>query len=284
MTSEEGKGSSFVFELVYPHKKLSESSISQQSAGSEIDLSGINVLLVEDNPVNQLVATDLLSEVNAQVDVANNGAEGVELFDASKHQVILMDMQMPVMDGYAAIKKLREDGFDVPIIALTAHITESEVDKCMNAGANEYLSKPYKPKDLYNKIAQLIGLDSGKVKELVSKDEVPEEEAKMWDKRFLLDYIGGSEKIMGRILDKIKSEIPIDTQTIINFQSTKDLESLGAVCHKMKPNIQMLGNTKLFNNIVQLEHDAKQAENLDDLQERVALLIVDLNELLAELV
>lgn len=120
--------------------------------------------------------------------------------------------------------------------------------------------------------------------QLLKRFKGKKQEVKMWDKRFLLDYVGGSEKIMGRLLEKIKSEIPAYTQVIINFQSSKDLTRLAAVCHKMKPNIQMLGNRKFYNNIIQMEMDAKAAENLEDIQERTALLIIDLNELLSQLV
>ncbi len=285
--SEPGKGSSFSFDLIYPIKKLADSTLNKKNLSEAVDLNGVKVLLVEDNPVNQLVASDLLLEVGVEVELANNGAEALELYNGSKHNIILMDMQMPVMDGYTAIKKLREAGSTIPIIALTAHITDTEVQKCKAAGADEYLSKPYKPKELYDKIGLLLNLDA--LNEIVSESSLSENVSakpspKMWDESFLLDYVGGSEKIKNRILDKIIAEIPVDTQVLISFQSSLDYNALGAVCHKIKPNIQMLGNKQMYDIIVQMEKDAKNLQNVESLSERVGLLIIDLNELLSELI
>jgi len=285
IVSEEEKGSSFIFEILYPHKKMSESDISISNDSLDFNLGGLNILLVEDNPVNQLVVTDLLSEVGAEVELAVNGQEAINLFKPEKHAVILMDMQMPVMDGYEAIRRLRDVGFDVPIIALTAHVSEVEMEKCKSAGANEYLSKPYKPQELYQKISQLLNtrelpslafdLDDSSALSL----NVP----KLWDRNFLLDYIGGSERLMLKILDKIKSEIPKDLELLIAFNSELNREKLGSICHKMKPNIQILGSTSIYNLIVQLEIDARSNDESLPLQEKVGLLIVKLKELLEEL-
>lgn len=283
--SEEEKGSSFIFEILYPHKKLSESNISVSNDNLNFNLGGANILLVEDNPVNQLVVTDLLSEVGAEVELAVNGQEAINLFNTEKHAVILMDMQMPIMDGYEAIRRLRKAGFNVPIIALTAHVSEVEMEKCKAAGADEYLSKPYKPKELYQKISQLLNTRELPLLafDLADSTALSLNVPKLWDRNFLLDYVGGSERLMLKILDKIKSEIPKDLEVLIAFNSELNREKLGSSCHKMKPNIQMLGNTSIYNSIVQLEIDAKSSDRSLPLQEKVGSLIVKMTELLEEL-
>ena len=285
IVSEEEKGSSFIFEILYPHKKISESNISIFNDSLDFNLGGLNLLLVEDNPVNQLVVTDLLSEVGAEVELAVNGQEAINLFNPEKHAVILMDMQMPVMDGYEAIRRLRNGGFDVPIIALTAHVSEVEMEKCKSAGANEYLSKPYKPQELYQKVIQLINTKEvlPLAFNLADVNTVSLNGPKLWDRNFLLDYVGGSERLMMKILDKIKSEIPKDLEVLIAFNSEFNRKKLGSSCHKMKPNIQMLGNTSMYNLIVQLEIDARSNDESLPLQEKVNLLIGELSELLSEL-
>ena len=106
---------------------------------------------------------------------------------------------------------------------------------------------------------------------------------KLWDKNFLLDYVGGSERLMLKILDKIKSEIPKDLEMLIAFNSELNREKLGSICHKMKPNIQILGNTLIYNLIVQVELDARSNDEILSLQEKVGLLIVKLKDLLEEL-
>jgi len=285
IVSEEEKGSSFIFEILYPFKKTSESSISVSNDNLDLKLGGTNILLVEDNPVNQLVVTDLLNEIEAEVELAVNGQEAINLFDPEKHALILMDMQMPVMDGYEAIRKLRAAGFNVPIVALTAHVSEVEMDKCKAAGADEYLSKPYKPEELYQKISQLLNtrelpslafdLDDSTALSL----NVP----KLWDRNFLLDYVGGSERLMLKILDKIKSEIPKDLEMLIAFNSELNREKLGSICHKMKPNIQILGNTSIYNLLLQVELDARSNDGILSLKKKVGILIEKLKDLLEEL-
>jgi|TARA_B110000261_G_scaffold60507_1_gene71226 signal transduction histidine kinase/ActR/RegA family two-component response regulator len=285
IVSEEEKGSSFIFEILYPHKKISESNIPVSNDSLDFNLGGLKILLVEDNPVNQLVVTDLLSEVGAEVELAVNGQEAINLFNPEKHAVILMDMQMPVMDGYEAIRRLRNGGFDVPIIALTAHVSEVEMEKCKSAGANEYLSKPYKPQELYQKVIQFINAKEvlPLAFNLADVNTVSLNVPKLWDRNFLLDYVGGSEQLMLKILDKIKSEIPKYLEVLIAFNSELNSKKLGSSCHKMKPNIQMLGNTSIYNSIVQLEIDARSNDESLPLQEKVGLLIVKLKELLEEL-
>ena len=100
------------------------------------------VLLVEDSVDNQLLVKLLLAKAGISVDVANNGAEGVEMAGKNDYDVVLMDMQMPVLDGYAATSQLRHDGYDKPIIALTAHAMAEDRSRILELGCNAYLTKP----------------------------------------------------------------------------------------------------------------------------------------------
>jgi signal transduction histidine kinase/FixJ family two-component response regulator len=281
--SEIGKGSSFLIELVYPHKNLAESVLSNKQELEQTNLNGVHILLVEDNPVNQLVATELLLEVGAITDIASNGEECLTGYDSTKHHIILMDMQMPVMDGYEAIKRLRENGFEVPIIALTAHVSEGEIENFVKVGANDYLSKPYQPEDLYKKVLRLLENSTVIATPRIEKIELKEEKNKMWNKSFLLNYLGGSEKTFLKIIHKIKSEITKDIQDLKSFKTNKDLEKLGAVFHKMKPTFQMLGNSTLYDTIGQMELDLKKDIKHANFMEKVDLLIIDLMKLQEEL-
>ncbi|WP_308639957.1 response regulator [Paenibacillus silvisoli] len=109
------------------------------------------ILLVEDNEINQLVAKELLREAVAHVDVASNGEEAVRLAGIRSYDAILMDLQMPVMDGYEATKAIRsqEDGKTVPIIAMTADVMKGVEDRVLSIGMNDYITKPFDPIDLY---------------------------------------------------------------------------------------------------------------------------------------
>jgi CheY-like chemotaxis protein len=119
----------------------------------------LRVLLVEDHHINQIATRKLLTNWSnlITVDIAENGIIGVEKFRANPYDLILMDIQMPIMNGFEATSRIREENAQIPIIALTAAATRSEADRCRDKGMNDYLAKPYKPEDLFEKILLVVG-------------------------------------------------------------------------------------------------------------------------------
>ncbi len=121
-------------------------------------LRGARVLLVEDNTLNQQVATELLEDAGFAVDVAENGQQAVDRVQAQRFDIVLMDMQMPVMDGVTATRCIRADAAhrDLPIVAMTANAMQSDRDRCLDAGMNGFVSKPIEPSALWRALAQWI--------------------------------------------------------------------------------------------------------------------------------
>ena len=121
-------------------------------------LQGARVLLVEDNAINQRVAVEILSLVGVEAEVANNGREAVEAVAASEFDAVLMDVQMPEMDGYEATRRIRRDPTrgDLPIIAMTAHAMRSDRERCLAAGMNDYVSKPIDNDQLFAALARWV--------------------------------------------------------------------------------------------------------------------------------
>jgi CheY-like chemotaxis protein len=115
-------------------------------------LDGMKVLLVEDNLINIKVAEKILNQWNIVVDVAQNGLIGLEKFNANTYDLILMDLSMPIMDGYETSAKIRLVNTTIPIIALTASTSYLSLEKALQIGANEYVTKPFIPKDLNQKL------------------------------------------------------------------------------------------------------------------------------------
>lgn len=122
-------------------EKKDETSI-KRSPGELIDLTGVRVLFVDDSEDNQELVAHFLTSAGASVDLAGNGREGVDRAMAGDHHVVLMDVQMPILDGYLATTELRQRGFTTPIIALTAHAMKEERQRCIRVGCNDYLTKP----------------------------------------------------------------------------------------------------------------------------------------------
>ncbi|MDX1638851.1 MAG: response regulator, partial [Balneolaceae bacterium] len=162
MESEKGKGSSFYVDLEF---EIAESTPEQKSSAASTfqklsSLKGIKVLVVEDNPINQKVMRRFLSRWDMDISVANNGEECIEKVREEGFHVILMDLQMPKMDGYEATRQIRMmdevHKRSVPIIALTAAALKEVKEQVYASGMNDYITKPFNPNELQNKLEKYI--------------------------------------------------------------------------------------------------------------------------------
>jgi CheY-like chemotaxis protein len=157
MKSETGKGSEFIVDIEY---KLpdEEKMLSDALAAAEINtvsFSEVKVLIAEDNPMNQQLIKHLMKNWAIKHTVVSNGLEAIEALRKENFSLILMDIQMPDMDGYTATAVIRAElQSQIPIIAMTAHAMMGEKEKCIQLGMNDYISKPLKETVLYNIIAQ----------------------------------------------------------------------------------------------------------------------------------
>jgi signal transduction histidine kinase/ActR/RegA family two-component response regulator len=156
--SEPNKGSTFYFTQSFSctNEAIGDGRDPLPAAESEQRLRGIHILLVEDNPLNVLVAQTMLENNGATVDVAVNGAEALDKLDTRSHHLILMDLHMPVMDGYEATVLLRKRGETLPIIALTASTPKEVESDAFAAGLNDVVVKPFSPDELYRVILQHV--------------------------------------------------------------------------------------------------------------------------------
>ncbi|GAB3197286.1 PAS domain S-box-containing protein [Pontibacter aydingkolensis] len=169
--SQPQAGSAFTFSIPFkkvhnPEQLAAESAIEEEEETFLNKLSGIKVLLAEDNEINQLLLTTILANWGVETDVVTNGLDALEKAFSKPYDLILMDMQMPVLDGYEAIEQLRASACvnaSLPVISLTAHAAHDEIKKCLASGATAYLSKPFDTNDLFKTIVKLINQE-GKYK------------------------------------------------------------------------------------------------------------------------
>jgi CheY-like chemotaxis protein len=127
-------------------------------------LAGTRILICEDHPLNQEIVRILLSKQKIDVDIAENGKLGVEMFEKSRegyYQAILMDIRMPVMDGYIATRSIRNlnrrDATRIPILAMSADVFTDDIKKCLSNGMNGHIAKPIDPETMYNVIEECMG-------------------------------------------------------------------------------------------------------------------------------
>lgn len=154
--SEPGVGSTFMVELRL--EKMAQTGLPQQDLASlqDQDLHGASILVVEDNKINAMLATKLLTNWNAQYEVAENGLEGMRRLQQHHYDLVLLDLQMPVMDGFELIEKIRNgeagEKTAIPVIALTADAFDQTKGKALEAGFSDFVSKPLKADELFMKI------------------------------------------------------------------------------------------------------------------------------------
>ncbi len=153
--SQPDKGSTFVLTIPTGLGKISrprEGQKSSEASKTENNklpkLTNLHILVAEDNPDNRELVTRFLSEQGAKVEIAKNGSEAYQMAKKKNYSAIVMDMQMPVLDGYEATRRLREEGITIPIIALTAHAMKEEHEKCLESGCDAFLVKPVNVSEL----------------------------------------------------------------------------------------------------------------------------------------
>ena len=155
LESEEGKGSTFYFTKTF-NKSIKTTAQEEQEDNlpKEADkpLTGISVLLVEDNAMNVMVAKSFLQRWGATIDVAVNGQEALDKLDTARHRLVLMDLHMPVMDGYEATREMRAKGVTIPIVALTADLPKDIEEEVKATGLDGIVVKPFLPDELYRKV------------------------------------------------------------------------------------------------------------------------------------
>jgi signal transduction histidine kinase/CheY-like chemotaxis protein len=156
--SEEGSGSTFYFMQTFAKSihAAGEKRPVQLPVKDDKMLAGIQILLVEDNLMNVLVAKRFLEQWGAIIDVAENGLIALEMLDISRHSLVLMDLHMPVMDGYESSKKMRAAGITIPILAFTANLPEEIRHLIEEAGIDDLIVKPFLPDELYSKVLHYI--------------------------------------------------------------------------------------------------------------------------------
>jgi CheY-like chemotaxis protein len=159
VSSDPGKGSEFHFTIEMKVNQEQKAYVNEESLKVLRDLEGIRVLMAEDNPINMLVARRFLLKWKVDVDEATNGLQALELFRRKPYDLLLIDLEMPEMDGTQAVAEIRKTDTHVPIIAFTAAVYDNMHEDLIRKGFTDFIPKPFRPEDLHKKILQLAAYD-----------------------------------------------------------------------------------------------------------------------------
>jgi signal transduction histidine kinase/CheY-like chemotaxis protein len=234
VSSEQGKGSTFSAYMPFTCNSQIKHQLSENKDAILINRS---ILLAEDNPVNVIFVRALLEKKQVKLDVVNNGSEAIEACKTNHYDVILMDLQMPVMDGFTATEIIRDKlRLSTPIIAQTANTVEREIQKCYELGINDFLAKPFTSEQLIDKIITLIG--SGRDETITQQIPTPDNEGQLI--KNVQALFGGDEQATIELFEILKKEMPKDLDILKNAIETKDNLKTNQVGHKTKSSFRML--------------------------------------------
>jgi CheY-like chemotaxis protein len=283
--SKEGKGSSFSFILNFKktHEKILDES--EMAASLKTELNNIHILVVEDIPLNQLLMKTLLEDFGFAMDIAGNGKIAIEKLQKNKYDIILMDLQMPEMDGFETTEYIRTKmNLQTPIIALTADVTTVDVEKCKAIGMNDYISKPLDEKILYNKIIRYL-------KRSMYEGEIINEEKEIVQKKTTcinLDYLKRIAKnnfaIITEMIEVYLEETPRLLDKIKKAIDAKNWDALRMAAHAVIPSFSTMGIDKEFETKVKkIQEYAISLLNENKDTQKTKKTIAVLNELFFEI-
>jgi PAS domain S-box-containing protein len=277
--SKEHIGSTFTVHIPYPvdkNNRVMKAQLEKKSKKLEGLSRSVKVLLVEDNDINRLYATSILKNWKCKVDVAENGLIALEKLKNKNFDVVLMDVQMPVMDGYDATKALRkmdEPTNKVPVVALTANATKIDIDRCLAAGMDDYLSKPFTPEDLYRKLfdeLKIVPVEKGPMPEPESTEAV----APHFDLSYLRSVSGNNEEFIKEMVETFVQSLPVSLKEINDSLIQGDNTKLARVIHQIKPSLSLLGLNQLRDEAMAIEDDLKTTPLPDkDISEMLSVFV-----------
>ncbi|MEZ4955050.1 MAG: ATP-binding protein [Saprospiraceae bacterium] len=259
------KGSTFVFTLPLKNSGTKVAAKKEDFATSypntRSHLKDLDILVAEDNWMNQRLITKVLETWGCRFRIACNGSEAVQFSQAKKYDLILMDVNMPEMDGVEAAQIIRTNGQknpnqSTPIIALTAAALLEEKKRALEAGMNDFLTRPFSPNMLENSVARVLDLQSA----FSAEGPIATPPKIKVDLQYLFDFSSGDRLFVRDMLEAFVAEVPRVKNNLSEAVSNKNWEEIYKIIHKLKSNFMMFGMTAQQENIIEMEELIKNGE------------------------
>lgn len=289
LTSEVDKGSVFSFILPFvtslskPNQPVMSEEINYQSLGRK------NILVAEDVELNQYLARHIMESWGFTVDIANNGREAVEMVKQHNYDLVLMDIQMPEMDGMEATRQIRsltdETKAHIPVVALTANALKGDSEKYISAGMNDYLSKPFDESKLFLIISQNLKGGSAKTFTAGKKEipEVPDQPEKLYDLAMVQSISGGDTGFVERMVQLFIETMPPSLTELQQEVKQQNWVAAGKIAHKLKSTIDSMGIVQLKQDIRTIELNGKKVEHTEVIPELAARVVTVIEQCIQQL-
>ena len=209
---------------------------------------GVRILLAEDNPTNQLVARKILEKLGFAVDTVANGLEALNVLAGAAYDVVLMDCQMPELDGYEATRRIRKGNGavlnpNVPIIAMTANAMRGDREQCIEAGMNDYLAKPVDPAVLERMLDRWL---SGKGDQASREEPLSAaKQSPVWDREGFLTRVMHDERLLHAVVLEFVKDVPEQLALLAKAVAVNDRGSIRAIAHRVKGGAANVGGVLL---------------------------------------
>lgn len=278
--SEFGVGTSFMFTIPYKVAMIQNLPASlEENMSKEYFNSEINILVVEDNKINRNLLEYILKQWGLNYALATNGKEAIQLLKKQHFDIVLMDIQMPEMDGYTATREIKETlKLDIPVIAMTAHTMDGEKEKCISCGMNGHLSKPIMENELYETIARFANLSPFAKPVLNLSNEL--KVYKTIDLNYLKEISNDDKCYEKTVTEQFITLLPEEILLLKNAFEVENHTALKNIAHNMKTSISIMGLNKLLDN----ELDAIENNQLskEELETTIKIIVVHLDKAILE--
>jgi PAS domain S-box-containing protein len=255
VASKMGEGSTFSFTLCFS-KTTAAATAEIISAEVNPEIKNIRVLVVEDIALNQLLMRTLLDDFEFECDIASNGKLAIEMLAKQTYDLILMDLQMPEMNGFEATEYIRNVlHSDIPIIALTADVTTVDLAKCKAVGMNDYIAKPVDERMLYSKIVGLVKKPVQIIVHEITKDVPNEQKTKCTDLDYLTQRTRSNPALLLEMIVLYLEQTPSLILTMKQSLQNENWRSLYAAAHKIMPSFSIMGMSIDYENMAKRVQD-----------------------------
>ncbi len=286
--SEAGKGSSFSFELPFA---ISSSKLNQTTVAQDLNYQSLGnryVLVAEDVELNQYLVRHIMESWGFTVDVVSNGREAVDRIQENNYDLVLMDIQMPEMDGIEATRAIRQLSDPVkaaiPIVALTANALKGDSEKYLAAGMNDFLPKPFNEQRLFIVISNNLKTSA---KEAIPMSEtntpVTGSQEKLYDLSMVQTIAGGDAGFVKRMVELFVDTVPPSLAELQRETEEQNWQQVSKLAHKMKATIDSMGITKIKDVVRAIETNGKKGEQVDQLPAQVQEVVKVLEACMGQL-